>query len=100
MEVLPWTLESETKSPFILHASSERTPHELWTYGDTILSIQAHPELSAYFIKKLIIDRLSKLGKLDETQRQVAESQLFNADQRLRRHLMLRIITHFLGILD
>jgi len=72
----------------------------LWTYGDTILSIQAHPELSAYFIKKLIIDRLSKLGKLDETQTQVAESQLFNADQRLRRHLMLRIITHFLGILD
>ena len=72
----------------------------MWTYGDSILSMQAHPELSSYLIKKLIIDRLSKLGRFDDTQRQVAESELYHEDRRMRRHLMLRIITHFLGILD
>ena len=72
----------------------------MWTYGDTILSMQAHPELSSYLIKKLIIDRLSKLGRFDDTQRQVAESELYHKDRKMRRHLMLRIITQFLGILD
>jgi len=67
---------SEDKSPFILHGSSERTLHELWTYGDTILSMQAHPELSKYYIQKLIIENNSKLGDLDDTQKQVAESEL------------------------
>ena len=67
---------SEDKSTFILHGSSKRTPHEMWTFGDTILSMQAHPELSKYYIQKLIIDNNSKLMMLDDTQKQVAESEL------------------------
>lgn len=50
VDVLPQNLVSKDDSSFILHGSSERTPHEMWTYGDTILSMQAHPELSNYFI--------------------------------------------------
>jgi len=64
---LPRDLTSD--KDFVLHGSSERTPHELWTYGTRILSMQAHPELSHYLITKYIIERMTALGRFNEKQR-------------------------------
>ncbi len=60
MEDLPRELNDLTH-----HGSSERTPHEIWTSGTNILSMQGHPELNDYFIQKFIIDRLTSLGKFN-----------------------------------
>ena len=35
---------------FTHNGSSARTPHELWTYAERILSMQPHPELNTYKI--------------------------------------------------
>ena len=45
MQDLPGDLDD-----FTHHGISERTPHELWTSGTTILSMQGHPELNDFFI--------------------------------------------------
>ena len=37
VDLLPQMLVTEPE--FVLHGSSERTPHELWTYGTQILSM-------------------------------------------------------------
>ena len=77
------------------HAGSERTPHELWTYGDRVLCMQAHPELTTFLIQKFIIERLAGLGGLDTRQRAEAERQL-KAGGPLRRLVMIRIIAEFI----
>ncbi len=79
--VLPSDLQNDDL--FVHHGSSERTPHELWTYGTQILSMQAHPELNHYIIQKFIIDRLSKLGALNEKRREFSENELYRPDRTL-----------------
>lgn len=91
--VLPLDISSDPD--FRLEASSLRTPHEMWTYGDRVLSMQPHPELTTHLIQTLIIDRLSRLGRLSPEQKARAESQLHEGPT-LARHVMLRIIARFL----
>jgi hypothetical protein len=50
-----------------LQGESIRTPHEIWTQGLTILSMQGHPEMNDLFIQKFIIERLVSLGRFDQT---------------------------------
>jgi len=91
--VLP--LEISGRPEFRLEACSVRTPHELWTFGDQVLCMQAHPELTAYLMQRLIIDRLSNLGRLSPEQKARAET-LLHEGPPLFRHVMLRIIARFL----
>ena len=56
----------------ILHGSSDRTKHELWTIGDRILSMQPHPELNSYLLEILIINKLYDLGRLDDNMKNEA----------------------------
>jgi GMP synthase-like glutamine amidotransferase len=69
--VVPLTFKEDPQ--FHHQASSERTPNELWTFGDRILSMQPHPELNHIIIQKGIIDRLYKIGRLDERQKKESE---------------------------
>ena len=57
----------------ILHGSSERTKHELWTQGNRILSMQPHPELNSFFIQYYIIDLLHRLGRFDDEKKKQHE---------------------------
>ena len=57
----------------VLHGSSERTDHELWTIGDRILAMQPHPELPCYFMQFFIINRLYNLKLMTDQQKKEAE---------------------------
>lgn len=60
--------------------------------------MQPHPELNHTIIKDGIIDRLHRMGRLDERQKRECVEWLFGGDKPIRRHIMLRIIGEFIGI--
>ena len=42
------------------HATSQRTPHEIFTLGEKILCLQGHPEMDNEIVREIIEKRLAK----------------------------------------
>eukprot|EP00884_Botryococcus_braunii_P004483 jgi/Botrbrau1/14035/Bobra.0011s0001.1 len=76
-----------------LLAGSPGTANEMWGYGDRVLAIQAHPELTADLILEKILPAVRKL--LTEEEAKASESSL--RTRQPQSSLMVRAINAFVG---
>jgi GMP synthase-like glutamine amidotransferase len=75
----------------VLLGRSEHCPIALFRIGETMLGIQAHPELPPSYVRALLLDRVERIG---ETKARTAHCSL---DQPTDSEILARWITNFLN---
>jgi len=77
-------------------AYSERTENEIWQVGDSVLAVQGHPEFNYCILKEMIIDRIHRLGRIDDAKRDELLSKANETNHMLNRNLLTKIILSFM----
>eukprot|EP00347_Sterkiella_histriomuscorum_P018325 403345936 len=79
----------------IVHGSSQRTEVELYTIEDRVFTFQAHPEFSQHQMKEFVVNKMHKLGRMNDERREKLLKE-FNDDRLVNRQFILTVLRTFL----